>query len=255
MVMLYLAALLSLIVVGFFLFLRWARDWGSTAREREARMPGDSYLEDGARRRVVMTRAITIKAAPEIVWPWLAQLGRGAGWCSVDWLDNGRKASARHIVSWIPPAELGDATAIGYLRHVERGRSMAWWVKRVRFAGATARLVVDIHLQAMGEQSRLVIRNSADATGVMAGTALLIFRFIDSIMATRQLQGIRNRVECFEARSENPEAPETGARDQYQLYEAIYASGERAGARGEEHAAKWRQSAVDDGVIRSNPPM
>ncbi|MGB5660859.1 MAG: hypothetical protein WBO54_15375, partial [Thermoanaerobaculia bacterium] len=134
-------------------------------------------------------------------------------------------------------------------------QSMVWWANEVRFAGATARLVVDIHLQAMGEQSRLVIRNSADATGVMAGTALLIFRFIDSIMAIRQLQGIRNRVECFEARSENPEAPETGAKDQYQLYEAIYASGERAGARGEEHAAKWRQSALDDGVIRSNPPM
>ncbi|MGB5661430.1 MAG: hypothetical protein WBO54_18310, partial [Thermoanaerobaculia bacterium] len=78
-------------------------------------MPGDSYLEDGAQRRVAMTRAVTINASPEIVWPWLAQMGRGAGWYSVDWLDNGRKATARHIVSWIPPAELGDATAIGYL--------------------------------------------------------------------------------------------------------------------------------------------
>ena len=253
--MLYFAALLVLIAMGFFVFVRWGCDWGSTQEERGARMPGDAFLEGEPPRRVAMTRAITINAAPEIVWPWLAQLGRGAGWYSIDWLDNGRKVSARHIVSWIPSPQLGDACPIGYLRRLERGQSMIWWANEVRFAGATARLVVDIHLQAMGEQSRLVIRNSADATGVMAGTALLVFRFIDSIMAIRQLQGIRNRVECFEARSENPETPETGAVDQYQLYEMIYASGERAGVKGKEQAAKWRQSALDDAVIRSNPPM
>ena len=89
----------------------------------------------------------------------------------------------------------------------------------------------------------------------MATTALLVFRFIDSIMAIRQLVGVRNRVECFGARSENPETPETGAKDQYQLYETIFASGEWAGRRGMEHAARWRQSALEDGVIRSKPPM
>ena len=253
--MLYLAALLVLIAIGFFVFVRWGCDWGSTQEERGARMPGDAFLEGEPRRRVAMTRAITINAAPEIVWPWLAQLGRGAGWYSIDWLDNGRKVSARHIVSWIPSLQLGDACPIGYLRRLERGQSMVWWANEVRFAGATANLVVDIRLAAKGEQSRLVIRNSADASGAMAGAALLLFRFIDSIMAIRQLQGIRNRVECFGARSENPEAAETGARDQYQLYEAIYASGERAGVKGKEHAEKWRQSAVEDGVIASNPPM
>ena len=118
-----------------------------------------------------------------------------------------------------------------------------------------ANLVVDIRLKSQGEQSRLVIRNSASASGAMAGIAILIFRYIDSIMAIRQLQGIRHRVECFGARSENPDAPETGARDQYQLYETIFASGEWAGRRGREHAAHWRQSAVDDEVIVSNPPM
>ena len=198
--MLYITVLLVFIVVGFFLFVKWGSNWGSTTEERRARMPGDVYLEGGPPRRVLLTRAISIQATPETVWPWLAQLGQGAGWYSVDWLDNGRLDSARHIVTWIPAPELGDASPIGYLRHIEQGESLVWWVRGVRFAGATARLVVDIHLQAMGQQSRLVIRNSADATRVMAGTALLIFRFIDSIMAIRQLQGIRNRVECFEAR-------------------------------------------------------
>jgi hypothetical protein len=217
-------------------------------------MPGDAFLEGGPSRRLAMTRAITINAAPEIVWPWLAQLGRGAGWYSIDWLDNGRLDSARHIVTWIPAPELGDASPIGYLHHIEQGESLVWWVRGVRFAGATARLVVDIRLLAEGEQSRLVIRNSADATGAMAAPALLLFRFIDSIMAIRQLQGIRTRVECFGARDHNPDTPETGAKDQYQRYEVIYASGERAGVRGKEQAAKWRQSAVEDGVIDPRPP-
>jgi len=253
--MLFIVALLALIVVGFFLFLRWGCAWGATTDERLSRMLGDAFLDGGSPRRVAMTRAITINASPEIVWPWLAQMGRGAGWYSYDWLDNGGKDSARHIVSWIPAPELGDASPIGYLRHLDQGQSMAWWLGGLRFAGATARLVVDISLTRNGDQSRLVIRNSADASGVMATTALLVFRFIDSIMAIRQLVGVRNRVECFGARSENPKTPETVAKDQYQLYETIFASGEWAGRRGKEHAAKWRQSAVEDGVIRSKPPM
>jgi hypothetical protein len=244
-----------MLVVGLYLFLQWGSNWGSTDEEQEASMPGDAFFGGGPSRRLAMTRAVTINASPEVVWPWLAQMGRGAGWYSYDLLDNGGKTSARHIVSWIPAPELGDASPIGYLRHLQPGQSMVWWLKGLRFAGATARLVVDISLSRSEDHSRLVIRNSADAAGVMAGTALLIFRYIDSIMAIRQLAGIRNRVECFGARTENPETPETGARDQYQLYETIFASGEWAGKHGKELAGRWRQTAIDDGVILSNPPM
>ena len=251
--MLYVVTLLFMLVVGGFLFLEWGSNWGSSAEEQSARKPGDTFFEGGPSRRLAMTRAVTINASPATVWPWLAQMGRGAGWYSYDWLDNGGKTSARHIVSWIPAPKLGDASPIGYLRHLDHGQSMAWWLGGLRFAGATARLVVDISLTRKGDQSRLVIRNSADASGVMATTALLVFRLIDSIMAIRQLVGVRNRVECFGARSENPEVPETVAKDQYQLYETIFASGEWAGRRGREHAAKWRQSAVKDGVIVSGP--
>ena len=212
--MLFIVALLALIVVGFLVFLKWGCNWGSTADERNAKMPGDALLEDGSSRRLAMTRAITIQASPEIVWPWLAQLGRGAGWYSWDWLDNGRKVSAQHIIGWVPAPELGDASPIGYLRSLVHGQSMTWWANSVRFAGASARLVVDISLTPQGDHSRLIMRMSADASGAMASTALLLFRFIDSIMAIRQLVGIGGRVECFGARSENPETAETGARRQ-----------------------------------------
>ena len=49
-------------------------------------MPGDEILTDPSG----TTRAISIGAAPEQVWPWNAQMGSGrAGWYSWDAIDNG----------------------------------------------------------------------------------------------------------------------------------------------------------------------
>jgi hypothetical protein len=253
LVVIYIAVLLALFVVGFLLFLRWGTRWGSTLEERAFEMPGDAYLEGGPPARVAMTRAVSIRARPEAVWPWLAQLGRGAGWYSIEWLDNGGKISARHIISWVPEPRLGDASPVGCLRHIEPGHALVWWLKGLRFVGAMARLVVDMRLTPEGEASRLVIRMSGDAAGPTARIALLVFQFIDSIMARRQLLEIRERVERYGARSANPEDPETGATDQYQLYEVIYASGQSAGAPGKEHAARWRQTAIEDGLIADSP--
>ena len=39
------------------------------------------------------------------------------------------------------------------------------------------------------------------------------------------------------------------AGDQYQLYEVLYADGESAGLEGKEHAAKWLESAIVDGIL------
>lgn len=247
--MIWLAVLLSLGIVGGAVLLRWGISWGSTSGERARELPGDEYLEEGPRARVAMTRAISIDASPQRVWPWIAQLGRGAGWYSIDWLDNGRRISAWHIVSWIPEPRLGDATAIGYLRHVDVGRALAWWVDGVRFVGSRARLVTYFGLDPEGHGTRLISRMSADAVGPVAHIALLVFRVVDSIMARRQLLGIRDRVEYCERGHASPRDPETGLRDQYQLYEALYATGESAGAAGKEHAARWRRSAIEDGIL------
>ena len=55
------------------------------------------------------------------------------------------------------------------------------------------------------------------------------------------------RAERFGARDADPDNPETGARDQYQVYQVIYASGEEAGAPGRTDAAAGRRTAVEDG--------
>ncbi len=237
------------VVISIALYVRSAVRWGSTAEERAASMPGDCYLEGGPARRLRMTRAISISASIEQVWPWLAQMGRGAGWYSVELLDNGRKLSADHIVSWIGPPELGDAAAVGYVRNLEPKRALTWWMGGEHWLGATLRMVVDIALQSEARGTRLVIRVSGDAAG---GTAWLVgsmFQFIDSVMAIAQLRGIKSRAERFGTRTEDPDRPETGERDQYQLFEVIYASGERAGVSGEEKAPRWRSHAIADGVL------
>jgi len=229
--------------------LRWGMNWGSTAAEQARTMPGDEWLSHAVVARVTMTRAITIDASPGDVWPWIAQAGRGAGWYSYDWIDNGRRVSAWEIVSWIPEPQRGDATAIGYLRELEPGRSVTWWVPGLRFAGAWARLVVSYHIESEDTGTRVVARMSADATGWTGRAALLLFRIMDSVMARRQLLGLRERIETKHGGGSHIWEVENGRRDQFQLYGVIYASGERAGAEGFEQAALWRQAAIDDGVI------
>ncbi|MGB3564312.1 MAG: hypothetical protein WBG93_10755 [Thermoanaerobaculia bacterium] len=247
------AILLTLITIAIVSFVRWGEGWGATPAERSMQMPGGVFFTDRAPAFVAMTRAVSIAAPPEIVWPWLAQLGRGAGWYSYDLLDNGGLMSAEHIVSWIPPIQLGDASPIGYVHRLVDGTEITWWVPGTRFLAADARLTVDIGLHPEKEGSRLVIRMAADATGTMARPALWVFMFIDSIIAIRQLHGIKERVEAHGARATDSERPETGARDQYQLYEVIYASGERAGAPGKEAAEKWHRAAKAAGLI--DPPQ
>ena len=53
----------------------WQHRWGATDQEVGRAMPGDDLLPDAAS----TTRAITIAAPAEQVWPWLVQIGYGRG--------------------------------------------------------------------------------------------------------------------------------------------------------------------------------
>ena len=60
--------------------------WGATPGEVGASLPGDGIVPEPQR---ASTRAITIDAAPEAVWPWLVQIGHARGGLySYDWLEN-----------------------------------------------------------------------------------------------------------------------------------------------------------------------
>jgi hypothetical protein len=83
----------------------WQHRWGATDAEVRRAMPGDDLVPDAAS----TTRAITIAAPAEQVWPWLVQLGYGrAGWYSYDWIDNDGQPSADRILPELQQLQVGD---------------------------------------------------------------------------------------------------------------------------------------------------
>jgi hypothetical protein len=79
--------------------------WGAKDAEVARTMPGDELVN---RPHFNATRAVTIRATPEAIWPWLVQMGcTRAGLYSYDWIDNGRKPSAERIVPELQQIELG----------------------------------------------------------------------------------------------------------------------------------------------------
>jgi hypothetical protein len=60
--------------------------WGATDHESAEPLPGDHLIENAD---LSATRAITIRASADQVWPWIAQLGQGrGGFYSYDFLEN-----------------------------------------------------------------------------------------------------------------------------------------------------------------------
>ncbi|HSJ46066.1 MAG TPA: hypothetical protein VK923_15440 [Euzebyales bacterium] len=64
---------------------RWSDRWGATDGEVTSTLPGDDLIEEPA---MATTRAVTVDASPQLVWPWIAQFGQGRGGLySYDWLE------------------------------------------------------------------------------------------------------------------------------------------------------------------------
>jgi hypothetical protein len=58
---------------------------GVSDKEAFGLLPGDEFI---AHPMVEWTRGVTVQAAPERVWPWLAQMGYGrGGWYTPQWVD------------------------------------------------------------------------------------------------------------------------------------------------------------------------
>jgi hypothetical protein len=83
--------------------------WGATDEEIAAAQPGDDLIGDA---NVTATRAITIRRSPDVVWPWVAQLGQArGGFYSYDFLENLVGCdihSADRVVAEWQQVEVGD---------------------------------------------------------------------------------------------------------------------------------------------------
>jgi hypothetical protein len=72
---------------GYVRFVRpWLLHWGTRPGDSSKALPGDELVRDFG---VQTTRAVTIEAPVERVWPWLAQVGQDrGGFYSYEWLEN-----------------------------------------------------------------------------------------------------------------------------------------------------------------------
>jgi len=88
--------------------------WGATTSEVTASMPGDDLVPHP---RLGYTRAITVDAPPEAVWPWLVQMGQGRGGLySFDGLENLARCnihSVDRIVREHQQLSIGDLVRMG----------------------------------------------------------------------------------------------------------------------------------------------
>ena len=72
-------------VLGYLAWRPRMLRWGATEEEAAEPLPGDEITPHP---RVRSTRAITIDAPPEKVWPWIVQMGMGrAGFYTHEWVE------------------------------------------------------------------------------------------------------------------------------------------------------------------------
>ncbi|ANI39053.1 hypothetical protein [Mycolicibacterium vaccae] len=196
------AALSAALVVGYRgRMRRWMYTWGATHEESVAGLPGDDLVAGGPR----TTRAVSIAAAPEAVWPWLAQIGEDrGGFYSYSALERAVGADI-HNASVIHPEwqslRVGDTVWLAR-RGGDRGRQVVAALepgsslvlmspddyRRVQ-EGEKASGSWSFHLLPEGSGTRLLARGN----GGYAGNVL--YDVVHFVMERRMLLGVRRRAE------------------------------------------------------------
>lgn len=191
----------------------WYRRWGATDQELQEGLPGDGQVPNP---RIETTRAVTISAPAERIWPWLVQMGQGRGGLySYEMLENligSDIHNADRILAEHQRLEVGDKVRIGpegypffTVVDVEPNRALV-------LAGGPQPPEEDavlwswaFVLEERGPAStRLIIRNRTDYPSSLANW--LIWRvFTDPIafvMERKMLRSIKERAESVPAGSE-----------------------------------------------------
>jgi hypothetical protein len=180
-------------------YVRWVRPWelrwGADDDEVAMRAPGDDLVESPD---LVATRAITVDAPPESVWPWLVQIGTGrAGWYSYDRLDNKGRPSAREIIPEFQHMQIGDVVAMSEQKGEPYGpsvlaldppHSMVWGDDEEPHRFTWLWLLRDVG----GGQTRLISRIRCRLSWRDPVFALMM-ELADPIMMRRTLLNIRER--------------------------------------------------------------
>jgi hypothetical protein len=176
----------------------WIIHWGSTPEERAYRFPGYDQMIGP---NVEITWGITINAPPQEIFPWIAQLGRGAGWYSYDKWTNGELLSADYIIPEIPPAQIGDKSSYGTITSVEPNDHIVWTAKKYAFLFSRLDITRTYSLLATKpNQTRLLVRERMTSIGFTDWFDLKGYETIDFIITRRQLLNLKDLIETYPRR-------------------------------------------------------
>jgi hypothetical protein len=203
----------SLAVVLYPLWRPWCLTWGATTVEAAGRLPGDDLLE---RADIVSTRAVSIAAPAEAVWPWLAQMGSGRGGVyTYDWIEN-LFGLHMHSVDVVLPEfqdiKVGDAQRLGKNGPVLRV-AVVDCRRTLVFRSDDGNWVWTFHLATDAVGTRLISRNRIGTSG--ATWAIRIFnRYVmepgSLVMERKMLLGVKKRAERLVDESAGPMSKRAG---------------------------------------------
>src|SRR6266542_2770905 len=126
-------SILLIFLLLYFTFLRpWQLRWGATDDEIKRSLPGDDIVRGPS---FNATRAVTIHAPAEDVYPWIVQIGLNrAGWYSYDLLDNLARKSAETILPEYQDLHIGDLIPMSpdgkygiWVKDFRKNQWMLWW--------------------------------------------------------------------------------------------------------------------------------
>jgi hypothetical protein len=189
---------ISLIVLVFLylvFFRPWQLRWGATDAEVKRAMPGDEIVSKPS---FNATRAVTIHAPAQNIYPWIVQMGvTRAGWYSYDLLDNLGRRSAESLLPEYQNIQIGDLIPISpdgkqgmWVKYFRKNKWMLWWDKK----GDTT-WIWEIHPE--GEnQFRLITRIRVKSRLFSSAVLFnLLTEFFDILMMRKSMLGIKRRAE------------------------------------------------------------
>jgi hypothetical protein len=186
---------LLVLIAGYMILRPIHLRWGATDTEVKMSMPDDL---NGMR----WTRAITINAAPEAVWPWLVQWGQGrGGWYSYDWLENALgfniHTADRILPEFQAPAKgdpicMAAGTCTSFVSTIEPQKWFGWQSNDPNGKPVWSFMLGLVPVDAT--HTRLVIRESFDKDAIPAPVLTLI-EIPDVVMELKALDTVKNRSE------------------------------------------------------------
>lgn len=171
----------------------WHLRWGATDEEVGKPLPGDELVPNPA---IESTRAITVHAPVEEVWPWLAQMGQDrGGFYSYEWLENlagCRMRNAERIHPEWQHREVGETVRL----HPAFGLKVATFEpERAIVLEGWGPFVVE----PIDEKStRVILRSRVPRRLSVLLYYLLAMEIPHFIMERRMLKGIKERAERAE---------------------------------------------------------